>query len=481
MIISPRWHSQYSSRRAGEGADDHLHSYPRAARVNELLREVVSEEIERLADVDERLRMLTVTAVLSEQDLSRATVLLSSAPAQALQGLQAQRRRLQRAVADQARLRRTPRLGFAADPSVAAGERVDAAIRRLHAADQPDLESGVRGAHSHQESSDIQDRDSAQPREVALRGLGSERSAVSGVVVVDKEAGWTSHDVVARCRKIFGLKRVGHAGTLDPDATGVLVVGLGRATRLLRFTGSQPKTYEADVVLGVGTSTLDSSGDVVAEIDMSEVPIDEVRAAAAALTGSILQVPPMVSALKVGGRRLHELAREGIEVEREARRVEVSRFDVDLAPEGRTTKGTQVLQIKVTCSSGTYVRSLAADLGALLGGCAHVRSLRRTSAGAFSLDEARRVGELSIADVLPPAAAMRGYTSVTVGPQEAAKVRSGRLLDRSDLQLSGDGPWSLLDALGDLLAVYGERGPDMVAPIVVLATPGDAPGTGGLG
>src|SRR5207249_12003566 len=137
------------------------------------------------------------------------------------------------------------------------------------------------------------------------------RLMADGLVVVDKPSGWTSHDVVARCRKIFGQKRVGHSGTLDPDATGVLLVGLGRVTRLLRYLTDLPKSYEGEVVLGAATSTLDSSGEVVAEWDMSSVALEEVRAAAAGFVGSIMQVPPMVSAVKVGGRRLHALARAG--------------------------------------------------------------------------------------------------------------------------------------------------------------------------
>ena len=132
--------------------------------------------------------------------------------------------------------------------------------------------------------------------------------SVNGLVVIDKEAGWTSHDVVARCRRIFGQRRVGHAGTLDPDATGVLLVGLGRATRLLRFLQALPKTYVADIVLGVATSTLDASGDITGTYDMSEVTPAQVQSAAEGLTGDIEQIPPMVSAIKIGGKRLHELA-----------------------------------------------------------------------------------------------------------------------------------------------------------------------------
>jgi tRNA pseudouridine55 synthase len=201
---------------------------------------------------------------------------------------------------------------------------------------------------------------------------------------VDKEAGWTSHDVVARCRRIFGQKRVGHAGTLDPDATGVLLVGLGRSTRLLRFLTALPKTYEAEVVLGTSTSTLDASGEVTGTWDMDGVSLAAVRDAARGLTGAIEQVPPMVSAVKVGGRRLHALAREGIEVERQPRPVTVYRFEVMPV----TTPG--VYRIEVECSSGTYVRVLAADLGEALGGGAHLRNLRRTRIGSVSAEAARR-------------------------------------------------------------------------------------------
>ena len=205
---------------------------------------------------------------------------------------------------------------------------------------------------------------------------------IDGLVLVDKAVGWTSHDVVAKCRGIFGQKRVGHAGTLDPPATGLLLVGLGRVTRLLRFVGTGPKRYVGEVVLGVETSTLDDTGDIVAMHDMGDVAIDDVRAAAATLTGAIRQVPPMVSAVKVGGRRLHAIARAGEEVERDARPVTVHRFDVD------ATGDSGVFRVVVECSGGTYVRALAADLGAALGGGAHLRGLRRTSIGSFEVADA---------------------------------------------------------------------------------------------
>ena len=289
---------------------------------------------------------------------------------------------------------------------------------------------------------------------------------VNGLVVVDKEAGWTSHDVVARCRRIFGQKRVGHAGTLDPDATGVLLVGLGRTTRLMRFLTALPKTYEGEVVLGTSTSTLDASGDVTGTWDMEDVSLSDVREAAAGLTGAIEQVPPMVSAVKVDGRRLHALAREGIEVERAARPVTVHRYEV--AP--GLTPG--VFRIEVECSSGTYVRVLAADLGEALGGGAHLRNLRRTRIGSFAVEDARLVDELTSAVVLTPAQAMRDLDQVVV-PTDAQKlVARGLPLDRVPLGVSGDGPWGLVDDAHHLLAVYEATETDRIKPAVVIESAG---------
>ncbi|MHB1717182.1 MAG: tRNA pseudouridine(55) synthase TruB [Acidimicrobiales bacterium] len=286
--------------------------------------------------------------------------------------------------------------------------------------------------------------------------------ALTGLAVVDKEPGWTSHDVVARCRRLFGQRRVGHAGTLDPDATGVLLVGVGRATRLLRFLTALPKTYEAEVVLGHTTTTLDASGEVTGTWDMSAVTLEAARRAAAELTGPILQVPPMVSALKVNGTRLHALARAGVEVERAARPVTVHRFEVDPTPEAG------VLRIEVECSSGTYVRVLAADLGTILGGGAHLRALRRTRIGSFGVDDARRVDELTAAAVLTTAQAMRDLPQVEVGSDVAKLVRRGLALDRVPLGAVGEGPWGIVDQEHNLLAVYERTATDRIRPAVVL-------------
>ena len=286
----------------------------------------------------------------------------------------------------------------------------------------------------------------------------------SGLVVVDKEAGWTSHDVVARCRRVFGQRRVGHAGTLDPDATGVLLVGLGRVTRLLRFLTALPKTYVTDIVLGVATSTLDASGDVVGTYDMGGVGPEAVQQAAAGLTGEIEQVPPMVSAVKVGGRRLHELARQGVEVERPPRTVTVYSFDTEPDP-----ARPGVYRATVECSSGTYIRVLAQDLGEALGGGAHVADLRRTRIGSFGGPEMRSIDRLDETALLSPAEAMRDLEAVTVGSDVAASIRTGLPLDRVPLGATGEGPWAMLDGAGTLLAIYEATGTDRIRPAVVVA------------
>ncbi len=288
--------------------------------------------------------------------------------------------------------------------------------------------------------------------------------SISGLVVIDKEAGWTSHDVVARCRRLFGQRRVGHAGTLDPDATGVLLVGLGRATRLMRFLTALRKSYTVEIVLGVATSTLDASGDVVGRYDMSHVTPAMVSAAAAALTGAIEQMPPMVSAVKVGGRRLHELARQGIEVERATRPVTVYRFDV--APDPARP---DVYRAEIECSSGTYVRVLAQDMGVALGGGAHVQALRRTRIGSFGEADMRPLDRQSHDTVLTPAQAMRDLDLVTVAPAIAEAIGTGLALDKVPIGAVGDGPWAMLDERGTLLAVYEATGTDRIKPAVVLA------------
>ena len=292
---------------------------------------------------------------------------------------------------------------------------------------------------------------------------------IDGLVVVDKAAGWTSHDVVAKCRGIFGQKRVGHAGTLDPGATGVLLVGLGRVTRLLRYPGALSKTYVGEVVLGTETSTLDDEGAVTATHDMTGVSLEDVRAVAPRFVGDIDQVPPMVSAVKVGGRRLHELARRGEEVERAPRRVRVDRIDVEAFEPGPYPAAT----VLVECSSGTYVRSLAADIGGRLGGVAHLGELRRLHIGSFTLDEARTLADIEAdpdAAVLPPVTAMRDLERVTIDAEQARAVAHGVTFPAAVFAgaNAGPGPFAVVGPDGELLAVY-ERRRAAVKPAVVLA------------
>jgi tRNA pseudouridine55 synthase len=274
---------------------------------------------------------------------------------------------------------------------------------------------------------------------------------IDGLVVVDKPAGWTSHDVVARCRKVFGQKRVGHSGTLDPDATGVLLVGLGRVTRLLRFLTALPKSYVGEVVLGATTNTLDDSGDVLERFDMSGVGLADIEAAAAGFVGEIEQIPPMVSAVKIGGRRLHDIARAGEEVERAPRKVTVTRFSTT------ATADPLVFGIEVDCSSGTYIRTLAADVGEVLGGGAHLRNLRRTAIGSFGLDEATPLDDLTTDARLTPTDSLRDYPSAVVDGDDLIAARHGR-----KVTARFGGPWRMLDDANELIAVYEYDRPAVV-------------------
>lgn len=279
---------------------------------------------------------------------------------------------------------------------------------------------------------------------------------VHGLVLIDKPAGMTSHDVVYKLRKHFGEKRIGHAGTLDPDATGLLVVGVGNATRLIRFMGDMDKTYSCEIVFGSETDTLDDSGTVTQTHDMTPPNLDDVRRTIVEkFVGNILQVPPMVSALKVDGVRLHQLAREGIEVEREARPITVHSFDVE------PTDNPMIIRATVRCGGGTYIRSLGADLGTALGGGAHIRTLRRHTTGPYSLDEACTLEQPVL---LPVHDAVRALTTHVLTTEEIDDVLYGRVREAWD----GDGPWAAVNADGELVAVF-ELWKDRIAkPTVVL-------------
>lgn len=278
---------------------------------------------------------------------------------------------------------------------------------------------------------------------------------VHGLVLLDKRAGMTSHDAVFALREPFAEKRIGHAGTLDPDATGLLVIGVGNGTRLIRFLGEMDKTYSCEIVFGAATNTLDDSGEITATFDMAPPNIEQARAVIAEkFVGDILQIPPMVSALRVDGKRLHELAREGIEIERAPRPITVYSYEIE------NTDDPMVLRANVRCGGGTYIRSLGADLGTALGGGAHIRTLRRHSTGPYSIDESCT---LENPVLLPIEQLVRHMPHHVLSVSEVDDVLYGRVREAWD----GDGPWAALDETGTLIAVF-ELWRDRVAkPTVV--------------
>ncbi|MDQ1725624.1 MAG: tRNA pseudouridine55 synthase [Frankiaceae bacterium] len=231
--------------------------------------------------------------------------------------------------------------------------------------------------------------------------------APDGIVVVDKPAGWTSHDVVARMRRLAHTRKVGHAGTLDPMATGVLLIGVGKATRLLGHLALTEKVYDGTIRLGVTTNTDDAEGEPLATVNAAAVTDDQIADAIAPLTGLIQQVPPQVSAIKVDGQRAYKRARAGEDVALLARPVTVHEFSITAI---RRQGATVDLDVRVRCSSGTYIRSLARDLGAALGVGGHLAALRRTAVGAFDLSQARTLDELAIECSVVPLADVVGAT-----------------------------------------------------------------------
>jgi tRNA pseudouridine55 synthase len=277
--------------------------------------------------------------------------------------------------------------------------------------------------------------------------------APEGLLLVDKPSGMTSHDAVDIVRRSLGTRKVGHAGTLDPMATGLLVLGVGRATRLLRYLGELPKTYAATGRLGEETDTLDADGEIVrtAPVDVSPA---ELQRACASLVGESMQTPPAYSAVKVGGRKLYEAARGGEELEAPARPIRVDAFDV-------TEFDGRDLQARITCSGGTYVRVLVADVGRSLGCGAHLIGLRRTAIGSLRVEEARPPGEGALEAV---ERAVQHLPSIRLEPEEARAASHGRPLGPAGVQ----GPYAVLDPEDALVGIYRDEGP-MARPEVILA------------
>jgi tRNA pseudouridine55 synthase len=284
-----------------------------------------------------------------------------------------------------------------------------------------------------------------------------------GIVIIDKPAGMTSHDVVARCRRIFGTRRVGHAGTLDPMATGVLVIGIDRATKILGLLTAESKSYAATVRLGQSTTTDDAEGQLLHQVSAEHLTDTAIVAAIAGLRGDIAQVPPAVSAVKVGGRRAYRLAREGQAVDLEARPVRIDRFEILSV---RRHDQLVDVDVEVDCSSGTYIRALARDLGDVLGVGGHLTMLRRTRVARFGLDQARSLDELAERPRLGfslDEACLLVFARRDLTADEAAAASHGRPLSPGGI----DGVYAATAADGRVIALLRDDGPRTKSVVVV--------------
>lgn len=285
-------------------------------------------------------------------------------------------------------------------------------------------------------------------------------SSPSGVVIVDKPSAVTSHQVVGKLRRLLGTRKIGHAGTLDPMATGVLILGVNRATRLLGHLALHDKRYLATVRLGESSNSDDADGEITVGADASGLTATQLEAALAPLRGDILQVPSSVSAIKVDGKRAYARARAGEQVELKARPVTVSRLDVvAVRPEGACLD----VDLDVECSSGTYVRAIARDLGASLGVGGHLTSLRRTRIGGYSIDDAVVLGDEAPALMSMAEAARLSFPVLEVSAETARDIGYGRPLPIA----VPASPTGLIGPSGDLLALYAPAG-EGSKPVAVL-------------
>jgi tRNA pseudouridine55 synthase len=292
-------------------------------------------------------------------------------------------------------------------------------------------------------------------------------STASGLLLIDKRGEWTSHDLVARTRRLAGTRKVGHAGTLDPMATGLMILGVNSSTRLLTYLVGLDKEYLATIRLGRATTTDDREGEVVSRAEpgrIRDLAAADVERAIADLRGTISQVPSAVSAIKVDGKRAYARVRAGEDVELAAREVTVSAFDVlrvdAVEPEEGEEDGAQLdLDVRITCSSGTYVRALARDLGRALGVGGHLTALRRTRVGPFLVDDAVAIDELVVADrLIPPAdAAGRLFDVLHLTEQEAVDLGHGKRLTTPDDAPTED-PLAAVAPDGRLVGLVGFRG-----------------------
>ena len=284
-----------------------------------------------------------------------------------------------------------------------------------------------------------------------------------GIVVVDKPAGMTSHDVVGRCRRIFGTRKVGHAGTLDPMATGVLVIGIERATKILGLLTATSKSYAATIRLGASTNTDDAEGEVLQNVPAGHITDGQIEGGVANLRGEISQRPSAVSAVKIGGKRAYQLVREGQEVELAERRVRIDRFEIlAIRRDGPFVD----LDVEVDCSSGTYIRALARDLGAALGVGGHLTALRRTRVGGYGLDHARTLDDLADHPQLSytlDEACLLAFPRRDISVEQADDASHGRSLPAGRV----DGLYATTDPDGRVIALLEDKGPRTKSVVVI--------------
>lgn len=288
-------------------------------------------------------------------------------------------------------------------------------------------------------------------------------STSPGLVIVDKPGGMTSHDVVGRCRRFFGTRKVGHAGTLDPMATGVLVIGVERATKILGLLTATDKSYAATIRLGQTTSTEDAEGEVLQTVSADHLTDGDIEAAVALLRGEIDQIPSSVSAIKVDGERAYKLVREGRSVELAARRVRIERFDVLTV---RRVQGFVDVDVEVDCSSGTYIRALARDVGATLGVGGHLTALRRTRVGRYGLAEARTLDQLAEVPQLSYSlddACLVGFPRRELTVEESESAGHGRALAPAGI----DGVYAATAPDGRVIALLADDGARTKSVVVV--------------
>jgi tRNA pseudouridine55 synthase len=297
---------------------------------------------------------------------------------------------------------------------------------------------------------------------------------MNGIIVVDKPRGWTSHDCVAKIRKLAGTKKVGHTGTLDPEVSGVLPVCLGQATRVVQFLTDQSKEYEARITFGQSTTTEDQTGDVVEDAPLANAPQpEEIERALSLLRGDIEQVPPMFSAVKIKGKRLYEWAREGVEVPRPARRVTIYELET-LAYE--PSLPYPVLTIRVHCSKGTYIRTLGVDIGRALGLPAHMSALVRTKSGPFTLEDSVPLSALEewkeedwLSRLFPIDAALKHLPSLRLSAELLQRVNYGQTLPLSQAVVPGE-LYRIYDEQGRFTALYNAVNEHLIKPKKVFLT-----------